>query len=320
MRLQIIAIILISLLVFGCTAPTDNTNTTQESNLQSTEKDNLAVNQPIANTSPTETIETDWASEIKSCEHCSYSLGVCTYDSTCLYGLVEKIEDCSEINSLVGYSSKKFAVFEDRCIAQLAIKKTDIDICLKANTKIGDCAPSVVSSVADFDLCDQIDGFNLNNYSTKQCYLDIAKKDLLFDVKTCDEIFGLEYNECYKTVAITQNNLELCGKLSNNLEKQKCQDEYALKNRVNDVLLCNIFSNPGACARDVLVELGDQVTKIQCGQLRDEVTGTGHDTYSNCFNTVALRDLDLDSCNQIKYNDFMKEECINKVNHVLEAN
>jgi hypothetical protein len=314
-----IILILIVVSLLGCVQTNDAVKITipnerLPSNVKETAEVTVTNISSVAN-------EREIESEVEACEHCSYSLGLCTYDSDCLYVLANDIDDCSEIYSLVGASSKKFDSFEDRCVAQLAIRQNSLDTCLKAKTKIGDCAPKVVSTINDFKFCDTIDALRLNNYSTKQCYLDIAKKDTAFDVKICDKVFGLDYDDCYVVVAATQNNLSLCKELSSESKKETCQEQYVVMNRKNNLLLCNQSSNSGACAKEVLVELGNIVTKAQCVQLQTQIVGVGHDTYSKCFNLVALRDLDLDSCNRISSNnpenDLLKQECINKVNHLL---
>ncbi len=320
-------IILIAFVIFsGCIEKTqveleNNPPSNSDLNVISQNIENLGANNLINEVGNSST-GLDWEQKIKGCEKCGYSVGYCTYTYECILELASTVEDCSVIHDEVNriHYTSKFKVFKENCVSDFAIRNNDVTLCLTAGSKIGTCARELADKISDFNLCDALTNLNLIDYSRKQCYLDIASKDSSFEYTKCDEIFGLEYDDCYKAVALTQNKRNLCDELSTTAKQQSCLDEYIVKNRSKDILLCNYSSNSGACARDALKELGEQVTKAQCVTLRDQINGVGHDTYSNCFYTVGLRDLDVDACNKIMHNDLQKEECINKVNHILSVN
>jgi len=148
-----------------------------------------------------------------------------------------------------------------------------------------------------------------------ECLFLVALKDDSINFNICDE-FGLDYSSCYEGVIYRKANASLCKKLPTMDKKELCvfliaTDQYKLYGK-KDMFLCPLTGTRfNQCLELTYNEFDPVHQTFEACQVRGGIPG------QKCFLNLALSTQNISMCELTHPN--WKEECINKINHVLEA-
>ncbi len=149
-----------------------------------------------------------------------------------------------------------------------------------------------------------------------------------FELKDCDK-FGVDFKECRYGVVLSKRNPELCKTAYSSIEDKndciyKIATDYYWVSGKKDIILCGELGNypiKEDCIRKIYDENDEQFIKKEiCKLLSDSAQFSPFGTFgAKCYYNFALKNLDLDSCNQIgDLWDGMRSDCKERINHTTK--
>tara|TARA_Y100000310_G_scaffold343333_1_gene450476 strand:- start:1212 stop:1895 length:684 start_codon:yes stop_codon:yes gene_type:complete len=130
---------------------------------------------------------------------------------------------CSKITSVA---------LRDSCVAQLALVKSDVDVCdliSRDNTK-GFCQFQLINVTGTATDCKNIE----NTFWSGNCHLNFALSDN--DVRLCGTLSGNQKNLCFEQIAFATNDYFVCHALPD-IDEARCI--YEIAKEIKDEKACD---------------------------------------------------------------------------------
>lgn len=234
------------------------------------------------------------------------------------------VEDCLKFDT----GSITDEGWVSKCFGFLAVNQGDVNICKKSPYPryVDACIQYGATMLVDISACDLV-----NPALKATCYSDVAKKDLDSKLEDCDKL-GAEYGSCYVAVATNNKDVSICDKVPPSI-KDECISGVATakldialcatliegRERTGEVSSQTVFN----CQWGIMDEKGlksdttetkatvndCEISKTITKRFQGDYVATLD--YNVCMNNIALRDLNLDICQD--------DDCKAKVQHAMEV-
>ncbi|MAE42964.1 hypothetical protein CMO93_04275 [Candidatus Woesearchaeota archaeon] len=216
------------------------------------------------------------------------------------------------------------ADFDKNLINESYCEFENTDIKVDEIRRNDSCYMSLAMYHSDLDECYNLPTNFLGQNLARKCLFYTAMWND-FEISDCDRL-GIDFKECREGVILSKRSPELCRESYESPTQQgdcihKLAIDYYGVYRNRDFFLCGEIEGQGKYKNECLSKTYDEndvdfQTKEVC-----DILSTTNDFLSlamKCYYNVALKNLDLDSCEQIDGHDTLKTDCKERVEKALE--